>query len=66
MSASSVGGITGRSPGRREIDRTQELWYPAICKAIADSGFTGYLGQEFIPSGDAMGALAEAAQLCVV
>ncbi len=57
---------TAGVPGRREIDRTQELQYPAICKAIADSGFTGYLGQEFIPSGDAMGALAEAAQLCVV
>lgn len=57
---------TAGVPGRREIDGTQELQYPAICKAIADSGFTGYLGQEFIPSGDAMGALAEAAQLCVV
>jgi len=57
---------TAGVPGRREIDRTQELWYPAICKAIADSGFTGYLGQEFIPAGDAIGALKEAAQLCVV
>jgi hydroxypyruvate isomerase len=57
---------TAGVPGRREIDGTQELWYPAICKAIADSGFTGYLGQEFIPSGDAMGALADAAQVCAV
>ena len=40
---------TGGVPGRNEIDETQELNYVAIMKAIADTGFTGFVGQEFIP-----------------
>jgi len=43
---------TGGVPGRNEIDNTQELNYPRICQAILDTGFTGYLAQEFIPSKD--------------
>ncbi len=57
---------TGGVPGRREIDDTQELFYPRICRAIADAGFTGYLGQEFIPSRDPMASLAEAVRICTV
>lgn len=38
------------NPGRNEPDESQELNYPAICRAIRDSGFTGYVAQEFIPS----------------
>jgi hydroxypyruvate isomerase len=57
---------TGGVPGRREIDDTQELYYPRICRAIADAGFTGYLGQEFIPSRDPMASLAEAVRICTV
>lgn len=41
---------TGGVPGRNEIDETQELNYPAIIKAIVMNGYTGYLGQEFIPT----------------
>ena len=41
---------TGGNPGRHEIDETQELNYPAIVKAILETGYEGYLGQEFIPS----------------
>lgn len=55
---------TGGVPGRAEIDQTQELNYPAICKAIADAGYTGYLGQEFIPRGDPMASLRRALELC--
>lgn len=40
---------TGGNPGRNEIDETQELNYPAIMKAIVDTGYKGYVGQEFIP-----------------
>jgi hydroxypyruvate isomerase len=40
---------TGGNPGRNEIDETQELNYPAIVKAILETGYEGYLGQEFIP-----------------
>lgn len=39
---------TAGVPGRHEIDETQELYYPAIMKAILDTGFKGYVAQEFI------------------
>lgn len=42
---------TGGVPGRHQIDETQELYYPAIMKAILGTGFTGYVAQEFIPTG---------------
>lgn len=57
---------TGGVPGRREIDESQELYYPAICKAIVDAGFSGYLAQEFIPAGDPLKSLADAARRCDV
>lgn len=41
---------TGGNPGRHEIDETQELYYPAIMKAILETGYKGYVGQEFIPT----------------
>ena len=40
---------TGGNPGRHEIDETQELNYPAIFKAIVETGFKGFMAQEFIP-----------------
>jgi hydroxypyruvate isomerase len=57
---------TGGVPGRREIDAGQELNYPAICRAIADTGFSGYLAHEFVPSRDPMTSLREAVRLCEV
>ncbi|HET7898000.1 MAG TPA: TIM barrel protein, partial [Flavisolibacter sp.] len=42
---------TGGVPGRHEIDETQELYYPAIMKAILATGFNDYVAQEFIPTG---------------
>ena len=41
---------TGGNPGRNEIDETQELYYPAIMKAIVARGYTGFVGQEFVPT----------------
>lgn len=55
---------TGGVPGRNEIDGSQELNYAAICKAIADGGYTGFVGQEFIPKRDAMSSLRAAVELC--
>jgi hydroxypyruvate isomerase len=55
---------TGGVPGRNEIDATQELYYPAIAKAIRDTGYTGYLGQEFIPKREPMKSLADAFAIC--
>ena len=57
---------TGGVPGRNEIDGTQELNYHAICQALVDFGYAGYLGQEFIPKGDPMTSLAQAARICDV
>ena len=55
---------TGGNPGRAEIDETQELNYRRIVQAIVDTGFKGYLGQEFIPRKDAMTSLEAAYKLC--
>jgi hydroxypyruvate isomerase len=51
---------TGGVPGRHEIDESQELNYRAVAKAIADTGFAGYVAHEFIPVGDPFAALANA------
>lgn len=56
---------TAGVPGRHEIDDSQELYYPAIMKAIAATGFTGYVAQEFIPiAKDKIGSLKKAIDIC--
>lgn len=56
---------TAGVPGRNEIDETQELYYPAIVKAILATGFKGYLAQEFIPlHKDKFGSLKTAVRIC--
>ena len=58
---------TAGVPGRNEIDETQELYYPAIIKAILATGFKGYLAQEFIPKHkDGLKSLREAVNICDV
>lgn len=57
---------TGGVPGRAEIDETQELNYRTICQAIVETGFTGYLAQEFIPKQDPITSLRRCAQICDV
>jgi hydroxypyruvate isomerase len=58
---------TGGVPGRHEIDETQELQYPAIMKAIVDTGFKGFIGQEFIPAReDKIASLKQGVQICDV
>jgi hydroxypyruvate isomerase len=57
---------TGGVPGRHEIDESQELYYPAIMKAIVKTGFKGYVAQEFIPKGDPLTSLRAAVRLCDV
>ena len=57
---------TAGVPGRNELDENQELNYPAIMRAIAETGFKGYVAQEFIPKRDPAISLAEAAKICVV
>jgi hypothetical protein len=40
---------TGGVPGRHELDDTQEVQWAAVMRAIADTGFTGYVAHEFCP-----------------
>jgi hydroxypyruvate isomerase len=55
---------TGGVPGRQEIDATQELNYAAICRAIADAGFKGFVAQEFVPAKDPLTSLRQAFEIC--
>ena len=58
---------TGGVPGRNEIDESQELYYPAIMKAIVATGYDGFVAQEFIPaSKDPLASLAQAIRICDV
>ncbi|WP_296682497.1 TIM barrel protein [Flavobacterium sp.] len=56
---------TAGVPGRNEIDDTQELNYPAIMRAIAGTGFKGFVGQEFVPKNpDKLASLRQAITIC--
>lgn len=56
---------TGGVPGRHEIDDTQELQYPAIMKAIAATGFKGFVAQEFVPArADKLASLKQGVEIC--
>jgi len=57
---------TGGNPGRNEIDETQELYYPAIMRAIVETGYKGYVGQEFVPTRDPLTSLAQGVKICDV
>jgi len=57
---------TGGVPGRAEIDDTQELNYRRVMQAIADLGFTGFVGQEFVPKRDPLSSLKQAFEICDV
>ena len=55
---------TGGVPGRHEIDETQELNWRAVMTAIAETGFTGYVAHEFVPTRDPLTSLREAVAIC--
>lgn len=58
---------TGGVPGRHEIDESQELYYPAIMRAIVATGYKGYVAQEFIPAKeDKTASLKHAISVCDV
>jgi len=58
---------TGGIPGRHEIDDTQELYYPAVMRAIVATGYKGYVGQEFVPKqADKVASLKAAIHICDV
>jgi hydroxypyruvate isomerase len=57
---------TAGNPGRGELDDQQEINYPAIMRTLLEIGYTGYVGQEFIPVRDPLLGLAQAVSLCDV
>ncbi len=57
---------TAGNPGRNDMDDTQELNYAGICRAIAGTGYEYYVGHEFKPKEDLIGALTRAFELCDV
>ena len=57
---------TGGVPGRHELNGTQEIQWDAVMRAIADSGFRGYVAHEFIPTADPLASLKSAVDLCDV
>ena len=57
---------TAGNPGRGELDHSQELNYPPIMQALLDIGYKGFVGQEFIPTGDPLTSLRQAVELCDV
>jgi hydroxypyruvate isomerase len=57
---------TAGNPGRHELDDQQEINYRPIMEAIAETGFDGYVGHEFMPTRDPQAGLKEAVTLCTV
>ncbi|HMJ66573.1 MAG TPA: TIM barrel protein [Candidatus Binatia bacterium] len=58
---------TGGVPGRGEIDETQEINYPAVIKAIIETGFKGFVAQEFVPKRpDQIASLKQGVEICDV
>ena len=59
---------TAGNPGRNEFEPQdqQELNYPPIMRAIKETGFKGFVGQEFLPKRDPLASLRAAVRLCAV
>lgn len=57
---------TAGNPGRGELDERQEIFYPAVMRAFVEAGYTGFVGHEFIPTGDPARGLADAVARCTV
>lgn len=57
---------TAGNPGRNDMDEGQELYYPAILRALLATGYQGYVGHEFVPKGDPLAALEAVYRLCDV
>jgi hydroxypyruvate isomerase len=57
---------TAGNPDRHDLDDDQELNYRGIARALAASGYAGYVGHEFFPRGDAIEALRRAFEICSV
>jgi hydroxypyruvate isomerase len=57
---------TAGVPGRHELDENQEINYPAVMKAIVESGYQGYVAHEYTPVRDPIPSLVQAVKACDV
>ncbi len=57
---------TAGVPGRHELDENQEIYYPAVMRAIVETGYQGYVAHEYSPMRDAMESLVQAVKTCDV
>ena len=57
---------TAGNPGRQDMDEAQEIYYPPVMRAIAEGGYTGYVGHELVPKGDPLAAMQAAYATCDV
>ncbi|MEO6907638.1 MAG: hypothetical protein ABI210_07080, partial [Abditibacteriaceae bacterium] len=57
---------TAGNPGRNDLNADQEIYYPAVTRAIAKTGFSGWVGHEFMSKNDPVEALQEAFEACNV
>jgi len=57
---------TAGVPGRHELDENQEINYPAVMRAIVESGYQGYVAHEYSPMRDPVESLVQAVKTCDV
>jgi hydroxypyruvate isomerase len=57
---------TAGVPGRHELDENQEIYYPAVMRAIVETGYKGYVAHEYSPRRDPIKSLIQAVQACDV
>jgi len=57
---------TGGVPGRHELDGRQEVQWDGVMRGIVDTGYTGFVAHEFVPTGDPMTSLRQAVEICDV
>jgi hydroxypyruvate isomerase len=57
---------TAGVPGRHELDENQEIYYPAVARAIAETGYDGYVAHEYTPTRDPVESLVQAVKACDV
>jgi sugar phosphate isomerase/epimerase len=55
---------TAGNPGRCELDDRQEINFPPIMRKLVEIGYKGFVGHEFIPTGDPLAGLKQAIQVC--
>jgi hydroxypyruvate isomerase len=57
---------TAGVPGRHELDENQEIYYPAVMRAIVETGYDGYVAHEYTPIHDPITSLKQAVETCDV